>query len=104
MLGDGDHVAVGPREWDPMHIHYVHKRFGRPSERELDEFARAYGWDVRDWSGLGLLVAVRELNGLSPYIHTAPAKEFSRKELAHRVRSLRSGDTTARWSSPPKGS
>ncbi|MEV6153983.1 aminoglycoside phosphotransferase family protein [Nonomuraea sp. NPDC052129] len=104
VLGDWDHVAAGPPEWDLMQIHYMHRRFGHVSAGQLDEFADAYGWDIREWPGLDLLIAIRELNGLSPYIRTASAKEFSRKELAHRVDSLQAGDTAARWSSPPKGS
>jgi len=101
ILGDWDHVAAGPREWDLMQIHYMHRRFGRGSAGQLDEFADAYGWDIRPWPGLDLLVAIRELSGLSPYIRTASVKEFSREELAHRMDSLRKGDSAARWSSPP---
>ncbi|GAA1613154.1 aminoglycoside phosphotransferase family protein [Nonomuraea maheshkhaliensis] len=103
VLGDWDHVAVGPREWDLMQIHYMHRRFRRVSGDQLDEFTDAYGWDIRDWPGLDLLIAVRELNGLSPYLRTAVAKAFSRAELAHRVESLQKGDTAASWSSPPAG-
>jgi hypothetical protein len=103
ILGDWDHVAVGPREWDLMQIHYMHRRFGYVTAQQLDEFAHAYGWDIREWPGLGLLVAIRELNGLSAYIRTASAKEFSRQELALRVDSLRKGDSATRWSSPPAG-
>ncbi|MEU6710639.1 aminoglycoside phosphotransferase family protein [Nonomuraea sp. NPDC046802] len=101
ILGDWDHVAVGPREWDLMQVHYMHRRFGHPSAEQLDEFARAYGWDVRDWPGLSLLVAIREISGLSPYVRTASTKEFSRKELARRVNSLQRGDAEVRWASPP---
>ncbi|WP_343953745.1 aminoglycoside phosphotransferase family protein [Nonomuraea longicatena] len=101
ILGDWDHVAVGPREWDLMQIHYMHRRFGRVSTAQLDEFAHAYGWDIREWSCLDLLVAIRELSGLSPYIRTASAKDFSWEELARRVDSLRKCDSAVRWSPPP---
>jgi aminoglycoside phosphotransferase (APT) family kinase protein len=103
VLGDWDHVAAGPREWDLMQIHYMHRRFGRVSAEQLDEFAHTYGWDIREWPGLDLLVSIRELNGLSPYIRTASAKDFSREELARRVDSLQKGDSTVRWASPPAG-
>ena len=43
----------------------------RPDERGLDEFAEAYGWDIREWSGLESVIAVREISGLAPYIRTA---------------------------------
>jgi aminoglycoside phosphotransferase len=100
VLGDWDHVAVGPREWDLLQIHYTRRRFGRPSDEDIEAFTKAYGWDVLDWPGLDMLIAIREITGLSPYIRTARAKKFSRRELAERLNSLRSGDTAALWSSP----
>jgi hypothetical protein len=101
ILGDWDHVAAGPREWDLIQIHYMHRRFGRASEDDIDAFTAAYGWDIRSWPGLDTLVAIREITGLSPYIRTAQAKPFSGRQLAHRLRTLQADDTTARWESPP---
>jgi aminoglycoside phosphotransferase (APT) family kinase protein len=101
ILGDWDHVAVGPREWDLLQIHYTRRRFGRPSEKDIEGFTTAYGWDIRGWPGLDTLIAVRELTGLSPYIRTAPTKTPARQELAHRLGTLRRQDTMARWTSPP---
>lgn len=100
VLGDWDHVATGPREWDLMQIHYTRRRFGRPPDEEVEGFTAAYGWDVRKWAGLDTLIAVREITGLSSYIRTAPTKGSSRRELAYRVDSLRHGDTTVRWEPP----
>lgn len=101
ILGDWDHVAAGPREWDLIQIHYMHRRFGRASEDDIDAFTAAYGWDIRSWPGLDTLVAIREITGLSPYIRTAHTKPFSGRQLACRLRTLQVGDTTARWESPP---
>jgi aminoglycoside phosphotransferase (APT) family kinase protein len=101
ILGDWDHVAAGPREWDLVQIHYMRRRFGRVTGEDIDAFTAAYGWDVRDWHGLGNLIATREITGLSPYIRTAAATPFSREQLAYRLKTLRSGDVTARWESPP---
>jgi aminoglycoside phosphotransferase (APT) family kinase protein len=100
ILGDWDHVAIGPREWDLMQIHYFRRRFGHPIDDELAAFAEAYGWDVRDWADLDTLISVREISGLSPYIRTASVKAFSRQELAYRLDTLRAGDLGARWRSP----
>jgi aminoglycoside phosphotransferase (APT) family kinase protein len=101
LLGDWDHVAIGPREWDLMQIHFIHRRFGTATEHDLDSFAAAYGWDIRDWPGLGTLIAVREITGLSAHIRTAPGKPFTREQLIYRLDTLRRGDVTARWTSPP---
>jgi hypothetical protein len=101
LLGDWDHVAIGPREWDLMQVHYTRRRFGRPSANDIERFTATYGWDVREWPGLDTLIAAREISGLSSYIRTAPSRSFARKQLAHRLHTLRHGDVMARWESPP---
>lgn len=102
VLGDWDHVAVGPREWDLIQIHYMHRRFGHATSDDIEGFTAAYGWDARDWQGLDTLVAIREITGFSPYIRTARAKPFSREQLVHRLSTLQDRDTAARWQSPPE--
>jgi aminoglycoside phosphotransferase (APT) family kinase protein len=101
IFGDWDHVATGPREWDLIQIHYMHRRFGRADEDDIEAFTAAYGWDVRGWPGLDTLVGIREITGLSPYIRTARTKPFSCQQLAYRLRTLQAGDTSARWEAPP---
>lgn len=101
ILGDWDHVATGPREWDLVQIHYIHRRFGRAADEDINAFTTSYGWDIRDWPGLETLIAVREITGLSAHIRTAPYKPFTREQLAYRLDTLRRGETTARWLSPP---
>ncbi|HEV2371689.1 MAG TPA: phosphotransferase [Streptosporangiaceae bacterium] len=101
VLGDWDHVATGPREWDLVQIHFMRRRFGRATAEDIEAFAASYGWDARAWPGLDVLIAIREITGLSPYIRTAPAKPFSRHQLAYRLDTLRHNDTAARWQSPP---
>ena len=101
ILGDWDHVATGPREWDLIQLPYMHRRFGRASQSDMEAFSRAYGWDIRRWPGLDTLIAIREITGLSPYIRTAGTKPFSRQQLAYRLQTLQAGDVTARWEAPP---
>ncbi|WP_075896444.1 aminoglycoside phosphotransferase family protein [Actinomadura sp. CNU-125] len=102
LLGDWDHVAVGPREWDLVQPYYMQRRFGRHTEEELQDFAVAYGWDVRECADFETLIQVREVFGLSPYVRRALVNEWARDEVEHRLRTLRTGNTTARWSSPPR--
>jgi hypothetical protein len=97
VLGDWDHVATGPREWDLAQIHYMDRRFGRAGENGIDAFTAAYGWDIRTWPGLDTLVAIREIWGLRPYIRTARDRPSYSQQLAFRLHSLQSGDTQARW-------
>ncbi|TDB91861.1 phosphotransferase [Actinomadura sp. 7K534] len=100
VLGDWDHVALGPREWDLIQAHYMARRFNRHTEHDLRRFAVTYGWDVRDWPGAETLIQTREITGLSPYIRKAPSDHRTRQEVAHRIASLRNGDTSTRWNSP----
>jgi len=104
VLGDWDHVATGPREWDLAQIHYMDRRFGRAGENGIDAFAAAYGWDIRTWPGLDTLIEIREIWGLRPYIRAADDRPGYRQQLAYRLRTLQSGDTQARWSlaQPPE--
>jgi len=97
VLGDWDHVATGPREWDLAQIHYMERRFGRAGENGVDAFAAAYGWDVRTWPGLDTVIAVREIWSLRPYIRTARDRPSYSRQLAYRLQTLQSGDTQARW-------
>src|SRR5260370_1439726 len=102
ILGDWDHVATGPREWDLVQIHYMQRRFGRATDEDISAFTSSYGWDIHNWPGLETLIAVREITGLSAYIRTAPYKPFTREQLAYRLGTLRRVDATARSQSPPR--
>jgi len=100
VLGDWDHVAIGPPEWDLAEVHYTSRRLGYPAREDVEGFGAAYGWDIRDWPGMATLVAIREVSGLSPYVRNAPAQPFARRELAMRISTLQAGDHFARWNRP----
>ena len=100
LLGDWDHVAVGPREWDLAQIFYTSQRLGYPPREDVEGFGAAYGWDPRDWPDLATLVAIREVSGLGTYIRNAPTQPFARRELAMRIGTLQAGDRSARWNRP----
>lgn len=99
LIGDWDSTCLGPREWDLVQPHYFHRRFATTKD-DLDRAARVYGWDIRSWSGLDTLIAVREITGLGSYIRTAAVKPSTRDELTYRIATLRAGDTLAAWHSP----
>lgn len=97
VLGDWDHVATGPREWDLAQIHYMDRRFDRAGQNGIDAFAAAYGRDIRTWPGLETVIAIREIWGLRPYIRTARDRPDYSRQLAYRLHTLQTGDTQARW-------
>jgi aminoglycoside phosphotransferase (APT) family kinase protein len=100
ILGDWDHVAIGPREWDLAQVFYTSQRFGYPAREDVEGFGAAYGWDLRDWPGLATLVAIREVSGLGTYIRNSPTQPFARRELSMRISTLQAGDHSARWNRP----
>jgi hypothetical protein len=96
LLGDWDEAATGPRELDLANT-YQGQRFGR-SEMELRAFADAYGHDLREWPGFGLLVEMRDLHTLGSFIRRAgTGSDSARTELAYRIKTLKTLDTDARW-------
>ncbi|GAA2613757.1 aminoglycoside phosphotransferase family protein [Actinomadura fulvescens] len=102
LLGDWDHTALGPREWDLIQPHYMKRRFNRHTEQEIADFTTTYGWDVRTWDGFPLLIEIREISGLSPYIRKSNQDEWARDEVTHRLQTLKDADTSTHWHSPPR--
>ncbi|RFU41202.1 aminoglycoside phosphotransferase family protein [Actinomadura logoneensis] len=99
VLGDWDSVALGPREWDLIHSYHGQARFGL-SQRDVDSFATAYGYDLRTWPGYEALQRIRDLYAVGIHIRNAHGDPFSRQELPRRMRSLIEG-TTDRWHMKP---
>ncbi|GAA1264723.1 aminoglycoside phosphotransferase family protein [Saccharothrix xinjiangensis] len=98
LLIDWDGACLGPRELDlvtgiPDHFH--------EPEAERTRFLAAYGRNILDWPGWVLLRDITELHALGAYIRLAPGKSAAAAELRHRVRSLRTGDRSARWRAIP---
>jgi hypothetical protein len=97
VLGDWDSVSIGPRELDLV-VTYQGTRYGR-SEADLEDFGRAYGWDVRTWSGYAALRDIRDLQTLGAPLRLAVDRPEVADELHHRIRGLRAGDHAQQWHS-----
>ncbi|MFG1998635.1 phosphotransferase [Spirillospora sp. NPDC048911] len=96
VLHDWDAVAIGDTPWDLIHTYHGQNRFGiEPSQ--VDDFANAYGFDLRDWAGYAALMRVRDLYAIGIHVRNAPGDHFSSRELRHRLDSLMTGDATRRW-------
>ena len=96
VLADWDAVSVGHREIDLIPTLQA-PRFGL-REEERDAFIAAYGRDIRAWEGYPVLREMRELSTLSAILRDGHADPAAGRELAIRLRSLRSGDDQ-RWTS-----
>lgn len=95
LLGDWDSVCLGPREID-LAPTAAAPRFGL-DDASVTTFANAYGYDIREWDGIGVLRQIRELSTLPALIRLADTDPDSATELDHRLDSLQRGDTTIHW-------
>lgn len=95
-LGDWDEAAFGPREIDLANT-FQGVRFGR-THQELDDFSRAYGYDIRTWTGLPVLCEIRDLHTLGAYIRRADhGDEAAQEQLCYRISTLMNRSDSARW-------
>jgi hypothetical protein len=65
---------------------------------ERDAFVAAYGRDIRAWEGYPVLTEMRELSTVSAILRDGHTDPVAKRELAIRLRSLRSGDDQ-QWTS-----
>jgi Ser/Thr protein kinase RdoA (MazF antagonist) len=96
VLLDFESAATGPREWDLMPTAVAVERYGLPEER-YEQFAAAYGFDVRDWAGYTVLREVRQLTMTTWIMQNAGESAAVAAEFSLRVNSLRERDFARAW-------
>jgi len=96
VLVDLETFSADLREHDLVVMALSHDRYALPTE-SYDAFTEAYGWDVREWEGCGVLRGARETASCAWVAQHAPANPKALAEFERRVASLREGDETVRW-------
>jgi len=96
LLCDPDGVCIGHREWDWAATAHGVTRFGR-DRIAYDRLADAVGFDVTGWSGWPALARIRELQSVTSTIDALTGRPAVADELARRIRSLQTGDTSVVW-------
>ncbi|MFC8709745.1 phosphotransferase enzyme family protein [Streptomyces sp. NPDC057197] len=97
ILSDLDSFALAPREWDLVLTAIYFDRYGWHTRSQYEEFARRYGFDIRNWAGYKVLGDLRELRMTLWMGRRAAANEQAAAEFAHRVADIRSGDERHGW-------
>ncbi|GAA3431274.1 phosphotransferase family protein [Kutzneria kofuensis] len=92
---DLDTACIGPREWDLVPVAVRQLRFQHRTDQQ-SQLADAYGFDVTRWPGFAVLRELRELKLAAVGLPIARDAR-SRIELRRRLHSIRTGDTTTRW-------
>ncbi len=96
VLVDLETFSADLREHDLVVMALSHDRYGLPDEAYAS-FVEAYGWDVREWEGCGVLRGARETASCAWVAQHAPGNPKASAEFRRRVGSLRDGDETVRW-------
>ncbi|BCL26881.1 phosphotransferase enzyme family protein [Streptomyces aurantiacus] len=96
VLVDLETFSADLREHDLVVMALSRDRYGMPAEA-YDSFTGAYGWDVREWEGCGVLRGARETASCAWVAQHAPSNPRALAEFERRVGSLRDGDETVRW-------
>ncbi|WP_030940187.1 phosphotransferase enzyme family protein [Streptomyces sp. NRRL S-646] len=96
VLVDLETFSADLREHDLVVMALSRDRYGMPAEA-YDSFTEAYGWDVREWEGCGVLRGARETASCAWVAQHAPSNPAALAEFERRVASLRDGDETVRW-------
>jgi len=96
VLLDFESAAAGPREWDLLPTAIACERYGLPEER-YQEFAAAYGFDIRTWTGYPVLREIRQLTMTTWIMQNVRESPAAAAEFALRVASLRERDFERAW-------
>ncbi|MER5791584.1 aminoglycoside phosphotransferase family protein [Streptomyces sp. NPDC001980] len=96
VLVDLETFSSDLREHDLVVMALSRDRYGLPAEA-YDSFVTAYGWDVREWEGCGVLRGARETASCAWVAQHAPSNPKALAEFERRVASLREGDASVRW-------
>ena len=96
VLIDFEAAAIGPREWDLLPTSIAVQRYGLPEQR-YQEFAAAYGFDVRTWDGYPVLREIREVTMTTWIMQNVLESKAIADEFALRVACLRERDSERPW-------
>ena len=96
VLLDFESAAIGPREWDLLPTAIACERYGL-AEEQYQEFAAAYGFDVRTWPGYPVLREIRQLAMTTWIMQNVRESPAAAAEFALRVASLRERDFGRAW-------
>ncbi|MEU2247170.1 aminoglycoside phosphotransferase family protein [Streptomyces sp. NPDC019224] len=96
VLVDLETFSSDLREHDLVVLALSRDRYGLAAGA-YDAFTEAYGWDVREWDGCGVLRGARETASCAWVAQHAPVNGRALAEFRRRVASLRDGDPSVRW-------
>jgi thiamine kinase-like enzyme len=97
VLIDLDGFAIGPREWDLVLTAMYYDSFGWHTREEYEDFARVYGYDIRQWPGYPVIREAREFLMVTWLIQKAAEDAQAAAEATKRIAALRTGASRKDW-------
>ncbi len=94
---DLETVAEGPAEWD-LTLTALYFECGWFTRAQYDEFAEAYGYDVRSASAWPVLRSIRMVRMVTWLAQSAADNPDRLAQLRHRLGTLRDGTAPTGWS------
>lgn len=94
VLLDLERAALGPPEWDLVHMANEHHSFGWLTHEDYTDYCATYGHDVTTWAGYPTLRDIRELRQVL-YAYQVATTPDRRAQADHRLACIR-GDTGPR--------
>lgn len=95
VLCDLDNTGIGPEVWDLVPSAVGARRLGRANFNA--QVVEAYGTDVTTLPCWPTLARIRELSLVTSVIPDLASRPDLAREHAHRLRTLRTGEASARW-------
>ena len=96
VLIDFERFYYGQPEWD-IALMAVEQRVGWWTDQDYRTFCEAYGYDITDWKGFPILEAVHRLKMTTWLMQMVDDSPQIAQEHDNRMRSLRNGQSEARW-------
>jgi aminoglycoside phosphotransferase (APT) family kinase protein len=97
VLIDLDGFTIGPREWDLVQTAMFYDTYGWHTRQEYEDFARVYGYDIRQWPGYPVMRETREFLMVTWLVQKAAEDAQAAAEATKRITTLRTGGSRMDW-------
>ncbi|GAA3811365.1 aminoglycoside phosphotransferase family protein [Amycolatopsis tucumanensis] len=97
LLIDFENFSWGQPEWDLSMTATEYVTAGWWTDKQYNDFARSYGYDIRNWEGFPTLRATHEIKMTTWIMQNVDHSPEIKAEFDTRMRTIRTGEANARW-------
>lgn len=96
VLLDLERAALGPPEWDLVHMANERYSFDWLSHEDYEDYCATYGYDVTTWAGYPTLRDIRELRQVL-YAYQVATTPDERSQADHRLACIKGRNGARPW-------